>query len=204
LVHEAFGNNPQKAGEYLEKLEVSMNETAQAERKSMVILLVIAAAFELIRRTAVEEIQFAVLQVKDFSLIEKVLPLLFAYYLYEIVILSIRIGYGLRTHSIIIELVNPGLRRTNLDRLITPRTASLFGPVGIGSEGPVGHLMSIPGNLLRTIVFLLLVGAEVYMLFWLFRLSGSRDFVVWCVSVVSLSFLAYAAAIYVALRRRIS
>jgi hypothetical protein len=204
LVHEAFRNNPEDARQYLEKLEVSMNETAQAERKSMVALLVIAGAFELIRRAAVEEIQFMVIQVKDFSLIEKALPLLFAYYLYDIVILSIRLGYGLRAFFTVTELVYPGLRRTELDRLISPRPASLFGPVSTGAGRLLSHYMSIPGNLLRTTVFLLLIAAEAYMLYWLFRFSGSHDLVVWCVFALSVSLLAYAAAVYVSVRRTIS
>lgn len=184
------------AAKYLDDLRARMNDIRTTSRRTVALLLLVAASFELLNRAAVSNVQLGPLQIRDLGPIQKALPVVFAYLIYEQVALGVRYLYSWTVASGIAGLFQPSLRATGLDELLNPIGSALFGPmdwyqsntltrrmVGVFNIALRGGSLSVP------------LVIEGYALYQLFKVFGSRDVVVWFSTLFSLGFISFAALV---------
>jgi hypothetical protein len=117
---------------YAATLLATVKDISDAEKRSALLALLVAATFELLDRAAIVNAQVGPFQIKDLSVIQKALPVVFAYLVYDLVVLGLRFMYSRAVYLGITRLFDPSLSSTKLDRLLLPHASSLFGPLFIG------------------------------------------------------------------------
>jgi hypothetical protein len=202
LVHEAFQDEAASshAQEYLKTVRENMKDLADGRRRSLILSLLVVAAFELIDTAAIADVQLGPLKVTRLAPVQEALPVLFSFLMYDIIVLSVRYTYCEQVCLQIVRMLHEPLSRTELDRLTLPFSSSLFG---------VGILPGIPrdeefGRLLRIvftvtpyllIVFMLVRTAMTYRL---------RDPLLWASTALSIAFFSAAIAIFRRARQTIA
>jgi hypothetical protein len=181
---------------YLSDLRSRMKDIRDAGRRTVALLLLTAATFELLNRAAISNVQLGPIQVKDLSLIQKALPVVFGYLIYEQTTQGVRYLYSLTIANGISHLFQQPLRATQLDELLNPIGSPLFGPMDWHeSDTFMRRLVGVFTIALRTgsIVVALLI--EVYSLYQLFKVYGGTDAYVWFSTIFALAFITFAALV---------
>jgi hypothetical protein len=189
------------AGEFAESLRGNMKDIAEAARRSVLFGLLTVATFELINRAAVTDVQIGPLKVRNLSLINKAIPLVFAYLVYDTAALELRYRYCERTYLEIMKLAHKRIRSVGLDCLTFPATPSLFGPFLLETQSRLGRLAGTLRQVFRAAAIVSTLGVEFYLLSQLFKTYGFRDILTWFVVAMSLVLLGCAAIVYVVIMR---
>jgi hypothetical protein len=136
------------------------------------------------------------LQIEDLAPIQKALPVIFAYLIYEQVALGVRYLYSWTVASGIARLFQQSLRATGLDELLNPIGSALFGPMEwYQSDTFMRRMVGVFNVALRGGSLLVPLFIEGYALYQLFKVFGSKDVVVWFSAVFSLGFISFAALV---------
>jgi hypothetical protein len=199
-VQKAFGDldGASAAQNYLPPLRENMKDIAHAQRRSMMLWLFGAAAFELFNRAAIAEATLGPLKLTDISFIHKGLPVFLAYLLYDVTAVGIVYVYSEVVWSETIRLVQEPLASSGLDRLLLPFGTSLIGPIWVSSSKRWNWVVMFFTAILRlstVIVPLVFIG---YALVYLYIVFGTHDFLVWLSAFFTLGFLFYAVIIFFA------
>jgi hypothetical protein len=200
LVEGAFHKDYREAKDYMVSLQASMKDISDAQRRSVFLLLLTAATFELLNRAAIINAQVGPFQIKDLSLIQKALPVLFAFLIYDSVMLGVRFLFMRAVYHEATRICAKGLHSTGLNRLLIPHSSSLFGPLLFPTGDRLDRTLRISTRVLQWAAFITPFFIEVYSLFRLFREFGRRDVIVWLSALFSVVFLLYAIAIAIANR----
>jgi hypothetical protein len=205
LVEAAFKgvNGPERGRHFLSALQVTMKDVTDAGRRSALLALLVMAAFLLLDRAAVTSAQVGPFQIKDLSLIQKALPVLFAYLIYDLSATGIRFLYSRAVHEEITRLIEPPLSATRLDRLLLPHSSPLYGPMYFGTDQRLNRIARLFTALLRLGSLLSVLLIEAYALYRLFKVFGDRDPLVWLSTAFSTGFVLFAAVILGASRTHI-
>jgi hypothetical protein len=200
LVEIAFGaeDGSVRAKSYLTSLQAAMKDIAEAQRRSVFLAVLIAATMELFNRAAVSNVQVGPFQISDLSLIRKFLPVLFAYLIYDLVVLGLRYLQSWAVWAEIVRSFDEALSASGLERLLLPIGGSLYGPLFFPKRGRPEAVVSSFTTALRWGSLVLPVIIEVYAIGRLFAGFGVDDFLVWLSAIISAAFLAYAAILYFA------
>jgi hypothetical protein len=199
-VQKAFGNldGASAAQNYLPILLENMKDIAHAQRRSMMLWLFGAAAFELFNRAAIAEATLGPLKLTDISFIHKGLPVFLAYLLYDVTAVGVVYVYSEVVWSETIRLVQEPLASSGLDLLLLPFGTSLIGPIWISSSRRWNSVVRFFTAILRlstVIVPLVFIG---YALIYLYIVFGPHDLLVWLSTFFTLGFLLYAVIIFFA------
>jgi hypothetical protein len=174
-----------------------MKDSVDSERRSVFVSLLVAFIYELFNRAAISNVEVGPFEIRDLSLVQKALPVVFAYLVYDLMVLGIRNVQSYEVHSEIIRLFDKPLTESGLDLLLVPQETSLFGPALVPTSDNRNRLVEFLTALLfvgyMTLPFLI----EVYMLYRLFDAYGSNDPLVWVSSIFAVGFLVFAIALYV-------
>src|SRR4051794_32340852 len=111
--------------QYLDLLTKNWAEAKATTRKVLGLLLLTTAAFELIRRAQVKEATIAGVKISDLSNVEKVLPVVVAYFVFQLVALHTTTVYFQRIHTRFHAVLHPELRKRRLHVALRP-IASLW------------------------------------------------------------------------------
>jgi hypothetical protein len=182
--------------QYLNELRTQMQDISKSSRQNVLLLLLTAAAFELLNRAAVANAEIGPFQIKDLSLIQKVLPVIFAYFIYYAFVLGARYLYSMRVADEITRTFQPALSDAILDRLLYPQGSPLFGPLlWHKSNSSMYRLTTAFTRVLRigSVVSPILI--EIYAFSSLRDRFGLNDVVVAFSLIFSLGFLAFSALI---------
>lgn len=198
-VHRAFPAQAAQSDvrEYFQAMRGDLKDIADAERRSAVLALLSALMFELINRAAIADVQVGPFKLQDLSLIQKALPVLLAYLVYDLVTLAVRYGYCRAACIEVVKLHQTRVRLTGLDRLLYPRPSSLFGPVWYPTASALDWITHVFTVVLRTAAVALPVAIEVYAFYRLIRTFATADLIIWCSMVLSLGFFLFAAVLYI-------
>jgi hypothetical protein len=199
-VETAFGgvDGSARAKSYVASLQAAMKDIADAQRRSVFLALLIAATMELFNRAAVSNVQVGPFQISDLSLIRKFLPVLFAYLMYDIVVLGLRYLQSWAVWVEILRVFDGALSSSGLQRLLLPVGPSLYGPLFFPERGKLEALAQLFTAVLRlgSLVFPLII--EVYAISILFISFGVNDLLVWLSAIVSAAFLLYGVILFIA------
>ena len=203
-VHKAFsstagvhdGHEDQDWIEYLRDLRGRMKDISESSRRTVLLMLLVAATFELLDRAAVTNVQAGPFQIKDLSLIQRVLPVIFAYLIYEETVLGVRYLYSMSIASEIARTFQPALKSSTLDGPLNPQGSPLFGPMlWHRSASRSYRLLALFTIVLRLGSLTAPLIIEAYAFYRLFRLFGAGDIIVWISVIFSFGFTLFAALV---------
>jgi len=190
------GHDGPAALQYLNELRTQMQEISKSSRQTALLLLLTAAAFELLNRAAVANAEIGPFQIKDLSLIQKVLPVIFAYFIYDAFVLGARYLYSMRVADEITRTFQPSLSDAVLDRLLYPQGSSLFGPMlWHKSNSSMYRLTTAFTMVLRVGSVVSPILIEIYAFSSLRNRFGLNDVVVAFSLIFSLGFIAFSVLI---------
>jgi hypothetical protein len=181
---------------YLSELRSRMKDLSESSRRTVVLLLLVAAVFQLLDQAAVVSVQAGPFQIRDLSLIQRVLPLIFAYLIYDATVFGVRYLYSLRVASEIARSCQPSIKSSSLDALLNPQGSPLFGPMlWHRSKSRQYRLLTGLTLVLRLGSLLVPLMIEVYAFYRLFEVFGRRDEVIWISALISFGFIVLAAMV---------
>ena len=202
-VKAAFRDEDTKSfgSEYLQMLLSNMKDNTEALSRSISFMLLIALMFELITRAAISDVQVGPFQLQDLSLLQRSLPVIFAYLIYNVLVHQLRTEYTWTAAQSLMRELHPSLRFTGLDSLLFPKRTSLRGfwffPSGTWLDSVSTFFKKVLhyGSLLVALLF------ECYAFYELFRRFGLHDWIVWASLTFAIAFLAYGTLAYLTKRQ---
>jgi hypothetical protein len=181
------------SGPYLDHLRENLRDLSSAFGRSLTLVLLIMAAFELLSRAAVGGVNIGPFEVSDLSLVQVALPVIGSYLFYDIQNIVIRGGEVNGVYRRLLERLHPNVAQSDLLILIAPHRSSLI-PQRIPGAKPSGlhaRLSLLLYTSLMLAVPLWLIYAFI-VLFYRFHLSSVM---VWVASVVSFLFVVLGFAV---------
>jgi len=191
LSHEPL---PPQAVEYYKQLLDRLNALVDGIRRSSFLLLIVAGSIELISGSAVSDVDLRPFKITDLSAVQRFLPLIAAFLIYDLVASGIRYLYTRRVAISIDREYRPKLQASTLSYLAFPPMPSLFGPVAHHRSRDLNRRMILfmrAGLRLGGITTPLIL--EFYWYFNLFNELGVNDFALWLSLVSSALPLLYVA-----------
>jgi hypothetical protein len=198
-VKKAFGSAKSKeyAKEYLETIHANWRDAESRISQSLLSLVFFISVFELLTRAAVAEVTLGPFKVTDLAIIQKILPLIVAYFFFEFGSSTIQRNELSDVYYEIIRVCHKSISSNNLQYYLSPRIGFfLFGnlfwqPANILVRN-IQYLLQIP------IVLFAILGPtifEIYAFLRLFEGFGVSDIVVWFVLLFSVMIMIQAYTI---------
>jgi hypothetical protein len=171
--------------DYLSAVRKNLEDLSRDMRRFQFLTLVIAVIFELISRTAVQNVQVGPVQVSDLSLIQKALPIIFSFTLHQMVYLNLSGVLLGRVHDELIRNLYPSLKEQEVQGFLLVAGSPLH-DVRIQRANTRLRVML---RLFTVIAGLGILGASaivgLYMIVTLFITYGWGDWLVWCSTAIS-------------------
>lgn len=189
---------PSEAAELYAGVLETYREMADASRRTIVGLLVVAGVSELLNRAAISGFQVGPLSVTDVSSIRKILPAVAAYLAYEITACSVQAMHSRRVLNAINETFRPGLHASRYDRLTYPRQSSFFGPLSwYESSTSLNKVISLLAAVIRIGSMVVPVLLLIRWLVILFDAFGFTDLLIVASGVVSIGFIILSVLVVI-------
>ena len=178
------------ASDYVRELQTSIRDSHQRIRNTTFLILISASLAELLARSAISQFSIGPFQVKDLSLIQKVIPIVLAYLLLEQHVLTLHTEAMESVYSEIVDYFHPKISENNLKMYLAPSMTLLW---TAGMEGTRDARLATFQDSVGGLLTLLLMGAlfifEIYLFVVLFRTYGFTDALVWISVVLSTIFI---------------
>jgi hypothetical protein len=145
---DVFSNpaNKEYAADYIKDLRENWRSVDLALGRSITITMLIIVVFELLARSAINKVVVSGFEIKDLTLIRTALPVLVAYYFYDLSNLLYMDSDFEKIHSRIVEILHRDVSDENLDYFLRPRQPSILGALLLGRDNKaVGLLNSALG-----------------------------------------------------------
>jgi hypothetical protein len=183
---------------FIQGLRDQMAVLSSAQRRSETLALVVATAFILIEVAAIgPRATVGPFQITNLADIERFLPVLYAYFVYDDVVNASRYMFTRDVWDASIKVNDERLYRSGLDRLLVPPVSSLAGPWFIpGFVTPLTPILTVISRTMKIGAYsgiLLLFGLAFWRLFLRF---GIADPIVWLSLAASTGLLVFAVLVY--------
>ena len=188
-VDRTFSTNQKYAEEFLSTVRENWREALAATGRTAILIIAFMLVFELLTRSAIEKISIAGFEVNDLSLIQRAIPLIIAYFFYDLVNLILLQGDHRAAHGELLKILHRDIWDTELDMLLWPRTPSLLRTSRLGRKET--RLDALFQSSLTVAVVFAGILFEVYAFYIQFGLYGFKDILVWITVVLSVAFVAY-------------
>lgn len=180
--------------DYIKELRENWSRNNDTQSRDLILLVLLAAIFELISRSAVGKISIGPIEVSDLPIIAKVLPIIIAYLYYDIAVLAAWHDLFSSANTALMSLAYPKAAEEDFDVLLHPRLHALAAP-GL----PVNStLLKVVNAFLGLMILLGAIAFEIYAFYALFHRFGYTDIVVW--ASLSVSILLMSAALVMFLK----
>lgn len=202
----AFRGNPPGGRDltpkdYLDVVRTNWRSAENSLRRTTLGLLVVAVLFELVSQGGVAEFALGPVKVTDLTLVQKAVPVGFAYLTLEWVALGILINRLGSVHDAVVRLEYPRLYEEDLELAMAPTVMSLAGEARIvGEPGRTHTLMQMLTQFKTLALLILLLAAQVVFHVRQFRTFGFSDVLVWSAFIVTIVFMAQTIIIVPKLR----
>lgn len=194
-VEAAFAGSHQKDGtlspkEYLEIVRSHWDSAETALRRVTLGLFLAAAISQLISAAGAAELDIGPVRIKDLTIVNKLLPVAFAYLTLEWVAIAVLINRLGSVHDAIIRFAYPRLYDEGLHLPLAPTVMSLASEARIVGEPGMQHRAMRTLTNLKTVSFVtLLLLAQVVFYWQQFSTFGFTDVFVWAFLSVAALFL---------------
>jgi hypothetical protein len=175
-------------------------EADRLVRRNLALLVVLAFAFELLTRGGVSELSVAFIKIRDLSLVQKLLPAVFAYVVIEGANALLEAAALREAHDAIIRMRWSVIHNWDLERLLWPPNSMVYSTAKyvyfLGSDTGLLGTGLIVGSAVRAVLVLLLpIAFTIYSCTRLFILYGLADVLTWFSVGVSVVALSYAVLV---------
>jgi hypothetical protein len=191
------------ADKYLEALQTRVRESSDTIRRTALLTLLGLAAFELLSRSAIADVQIGPFKIQDLELIQKTLPIVLAFLLYDISVSNLKMVYAQRAHAKVMDIFYPSIRRTQIDALVLPPGASSSSVFGVSwlptGSGRLNRLAWRLNSLMWYSSLALPPLAQAYVLYRLFESFRWSDGLVWASAIRSMLFFGSALVVFMLL-----
>jgi hypothetical protein len=188
---------PDQVERFYTRLLERMKDLTDSSRRSIYLLLLISASVELLDQAAVSNVQIGPFQVHDLSFIQKALPVVGGFLIYELATNGVRYLYTRRLANSLIEQFQPALSAIgHYPRLVYPLASSLFGPLAWYQQDHARfRLIKVSTAVLRVGSLAIPPLLELRWYWRLFETHGFRDVLVWLSVCFTLGFVAFASLV---------
>jgi hypothetical protein len=188
-VDRTFSSNQRYAEEFLSTVRENWRESLAATGRTAILIIALMLVFELLTRSSIEKISIAGFEINDLSLIQRAIPLIIAYYFYDLINLILLQGDHRAAHGELIRILHRDIWDTELDMLLWPRTPSLLRTSRLGRRET--KLDTLFQSALTVAVVFAGIMFEAYAFYIQFRIFGFKDVLVWITVILSIAFTAY-------------
>lgn len=188
---------PDQVERFYTRLLERMKDLTDSSRRSIYVLLLVSASVELLDQAAVSDVQIGPFQVHDLSFVQKALPVIGGFLIYELATNGVRYLYTRRLANSLIEQFQPALFAIgHYPRLVYPLSSSLFGPLAWYQQDHAKfRLIKVSTAGLRVGSLAIPPLLELSWYWRLFETYGFRDVLVWLSLSFTLGFVAFAGLI---------
>jgi hypothetical protein len=184
---------PEQASALYDRLLQRLKDVTDASRRSALGLILVAIVWELLDRAAISEVSVGGFQISDLSVVRRVLPVVGAYFIFDLVSNGFRYYY---TRDVVVEMdkhYSTRLHDVDVTRLCYPVPPSLFGPlVWYRTNTPRASLVAAFNAALRLGSVTIPVLLEVRWYVRLFADFGPDDLLLWLSLVCSTGLIMFA------------
>lgn len=194
-------SNRVEAKEFLSVIRDNWHIAEDSIEKHVRIALTLVIIFELLARAAVSEVSISGFKLTDLSLLQKLLPLGFAYLAYQVSALYSRRRLMIELHDEMVKSILPGFHANNLGYYAHPPQSS-FNTEQLLSANTQGWLSQWIHNLSAPIWFVTILGPptfQIYAYYRLFDLFGFADVLLWLSLAVTAALTVQAFLFFIAI-----
>lgn len=182
--------NPMSPTDYLDIVRLHWRTAEDTLRRTTLGLLVVAALFVLVSEAGVAEFDLGPIRITDLTIIQKAVPVVFAYLTLEWVTLGILINRLGSVHDAVVERVQPDLKKAYLQLLLAPAVMSLAGEARVVGEPGRMHNLMQGFTVVKTLFFIAaLIVLQGYFQWSQFTTFGVADVGVWIALIPTAVFL---------------
>jgi hypothetical protein len=183
---------------FIQGLREQMINIASAQRRAETLAVIVATTFLLIEIAAIgPKATIGPFQITNLADIERLLPILYSYFIYDDVVNGTRFIITRNVWSVAIRLYDRELYDSGLDKLLIAPISPLIGPWFMpGFTTPLTSILKVIGIVMRIGAFsgiILVFGLGFWRLFFHF---GITDPIVWLSLSASMVFLGSAGLVY--------
>jgi hypothetical protein len=157
--------------------------------RDILAIIFLAGVFELLVRATIAKASIGPFELNDLSLIRKLLPVLVAYFFFDLCATNLRRQELYIAAESLVEKLHPSVHSSRIHMLLVPRQPTVLGITMLAKSKISGLLYStsaIPGIIVAILPILFMVYAYIVQ----FREFGVKDILTWLTLVVSLFLIA--------------
>jgi hypothetical protein len=157
--------------------------------RTIALIVLSAGAFELLSRAAVAKASLGPFEIRDLSLVQKILPVMIAYLFYDLSNLYYQDSQYSAIHELLLKTTHKDFQDADLDLYLEPRVASMYHPAGLrrAYDRPLYYFTT----------FIWLVGLfgitafQVYAFYQNFQVFGVDDVLTWFTLGIAILFTSF-------------
>jgi hypothetical protein len=177
--------------EVLSEIRSNWKEAEKQVRTPLLLIIILVIIFELFQLSAIQEVSLGPIKIADLSFVQKIIPIVIAFYFYSIANISLMISSYHSIHNVIMKRHFPKIVENDIEKFITPPYFSIFGD---NSFLPRSYKFThIIKNLLLLLGYLVIFGPvifDIYAFLMLFYKFGVNDLFIWLVLLFSIYFVS--------------
>jgi hypothetical protein len=197
--HGVFNDRERDYGDsYLEVVRDNLKASHEGRARAFVVLVALGFLYVLVDVAAVEEVSFGPVKISDLSIVQKVIPVAYAYVVYTALMFNMLASTYYRAHQAALAERHPSIVSREVDVFLLPAAVTVFGSEGLVPLGKprraewayVVALVIVAGAaLLAGLLF------EAWALYRLFDRFGIDDLVSWISVALSGALLVLTALV---------
>lgn len=183
--------------EYLARIQETLDRIEDHLRNATSWLIILTVAFESFSRAIISEVSLGPFKINDLSIIHKAIPVLVAYYFFDLSSLIDRRSRLRVLHKAILDHINKSISENKLDKYLIPRFNLIFYTLDYQNNKPLEKLQTFLAKSVAIFVLVILpITFESYAYYRLFTHYGFYDFVSWASIVITFILLLQGYTIY--------
>ena len=178
--------------EYAKEVRQNWRDICSSISRTIAFIVLSAGAFELLSRAAIATASIGPFEIKDLSLVQKLLPVMIAYFFYDLANLYYQHSQYLTVHELVVRVTHKDFQEADLDLYLEPRVTSMYHPAWLRRE------YDRPLYYFTTLIWLIglfgITAFQIYAFYRNFRTFGFDDllnYVSLAVAVLFMSFGTY-------------
>jgi hypothetical protein len=197
---EGFDDSESQAAEqFIDRLLNSWKEETTSVKRIMLSVVILAGVFELMAHAGALEFNFGPTKVTDSSLIQKALPALLAYLVFDGLATTHRALSKRIVYSELMKRFHPKMYESDLELLVAPASHAFWevGEIaGVRAGSRSAKFFDNVNAALALSMLLSIVLFEGYAYYILFRKFQAEDILLWASAIVASIFLLMAALLF--------
>jgi hypothetical protein len=175
--------------EYAKEMRQNWRDVCSSIGRTVSFIVLLAGAFELLSRAAIAKASIGPFEIKDLSLVQKILPVFIAYFFYDLGNLYYQYSQFWTVHELLMKATHKDFQDADLDMYLEPRVTSIYHPAWLRRE------YDRPLHYFTTLIWFVglfgITAFVVYAFYRNFRLYGFGDTLNYISLGVAILFMSF-------------